>query len=124
MTAETSPGLVIVLWIANVVIDSVGQLAFKAAATESADKDGLAHWIEMSRRPWLWLGIGCYVMEFVVWLAFLSLVPLSQGVLLGSINIVAIMLAGRFFFAEKLTPLRVLGISLISIGVAVVGIQA
>ena len=63
------------------------------------------------------------MLEFVIWLAFLSLVPLSEGVLLGSINIVAIMLAGRYFFAEKLSPLRVVGIGLISLGVAVVGVQ-
>jgi hypothetical protein len=43
------------------------------------------------------------VIEFLVWIAFLSLIPLSEGVLLGSINIVAIMIAGRFLFGEKLT---------------------
>lgn len=115
--------LVVVLWVANVVIDSAGQLAFKAAAADQAHEDGLERWQQMLRRPWLWLGIGCYVLEFVIWLAFLSLVPLSEGVLLGSINIVAIMLAGRYFFAEKLSPLRVVGIGLISLGVAVVGVQ-
>ena len=58
----------------------------------------------MARRPWLWLGIGCYVLEFVLWLAFISLVPLSDGVLLGSISIVVVMLLGRVFFRERLTP--------------------
>jgi len=76
----------------------------------------------MAVRPWLWLGIGCYVIEFLVWVAFLSLVPLSEGVLLGSINIVAIMVAGRILFGEKLTRLRVAGIVLVSLGVAIVGI--
>jgi multidrug transporter EmrE-like cation transporter len=50
------------------------------------------------------------------------LVPLSEGVLLGSINIVAVMIAGRLLFAEKLSPLRTFGILLIAAGVAVVGI--
>jgi drug/metabolite transporter (DMT)-like permease len=75
----------------------------------------------MAAQPWLWLGVGCYVFEFLVWLAFLSLIPLSDGVLLGSINIVAIMLAGRLLFGEKLTRLRVVGIALVTLGVAVVG---
>jgi drug/metabolite transporter (DMT)-like permease len=57
-----------------------------------------------------------------VWIAFLSLVPLSEGVLLGSINIVAIMIAGRFLFSEKLTRLRVTGILLVTLGVAIVGV--
>ncbi len=120
MGSDLSP-LVITLWVLNVLVDSAGQLAFKAAAVDPHAGDGLARWKYMARRPWLWIGIGCYVAEFFLWLAFLSLVPLSEGVLLGSINIVAIMIAGRFLFAEKLSPLRVAGILLVSIGVAIVG---
>ena len=98
--------LATLLWLANVVLDTGGQLAFKK---------------HMLSRPWLWIGIACYVLEFVAWIAFLSLVPLSKGVLLGSINIVALMIAGRFLFREKLTPLRVTGMLLVTAGVAVVG---
>ncbi|URL57694.1 EamA family transporter [Luteibacter flocculans] len=114
-------GLVLALWIANVVLDTGGQLAFKAAAGDKRAGDGLARWRYMLARPWLWTGIACYVAEFVVWIAFLSLVPLSEGVLLGSINIVAIMLAGRVLFRERLSPLRVTGILLVAAGVAIVG---
>jgi drug/metabolite transporter (DMT)-like permease len=113
--------LVIVLWTLNITLDTGGQLAFKAAAGDPRAGDGLARWRYMAAQPWLWLGVGCYVFEFLVWLAFLSLIPLSDGVLLGSINIVAIMLAGRLLFGEKLTRLRVVGIALVTLGVAVVG---
>ncbi|HEU4670954.1 MAG TPA: EamA family transporter [Dyella sp.] len=118
------PLLTVVLWLANVVLDTGGQLAFKAAAGDPDAGDGLARWKHMAARPWLWLGVGCYVFEFLVWIAFLSLVPLSEGVLLGSINIVAIMVAGRFLFGEKLTRMRVAGILLVSVGVAIVGAGA
>ena len=37
-------------------------------------------------------------------------------------QIVVIMLAGRLFFKEKLTRWRVTGISLITLGVAIVGV--
>jgi drug/metabolite transporter (DMT)-like permease len=114
-------GLVLALWIANVVLDTGGQLAFKAAAGDERAGDGLARWRYMLARPWIWTGIGCYVAEFLVWIAFLSLVPLSEGVLLGSINIVAIMIAGRLLFRERLSPLRVTGILLVAAGVAIVG---
>ena len=73
------------------------------------------------KRPALWLGIFAYVAEFLLWLAFLTLVPLSEGILLGSINIIVIMILGRFFFNEKLTPMRVIGIGLVALGVAIVG---
>jgi drug/metabolite transporter (DMT)-like permease len=114
-------GLVLALWLANVVLDTAGQLAFKAAAGDPAAGEGLARWRHMLARPWLWLGGACYVIEFLVWIAFLSLVPLSEGVLLGSINIVVIMLAGRWLFGERLTRMRVAGILLVSLGVAIVG---
>ena len=118
--AGSISSLVAVLWLLNVVLDTGGQLAFKAAA--SAPGDGLARWLHMARRPWLWLGIGCYVIEFLIWIAFLSLLPLSEAILLGSINIVAVMVAGRILFGEKLTRLRMAGILLVTLGVAIVGV--
>lgn len=116
--------LVWTLWTATVVLDTGGQLAFKAAAADPQAGDGLARWKHMLSRPWLWLGGACYVLEFLAWIAFLSLVPLGRGVLLGSINIVAIMLAGRWLFGEKLTPWRLAGMGLIGAGVALVGAGA
>ena len=122
MGSDLSP-LVVTLWVLNVLVDSGGQLAFKAAASEPGQLDGMARWRFMLARPWLWAGVACYVAEFLLWLAFLSLVPLSDGVLLGSINIVAIMVLGRVLFKERLAPLRVAGIVLVSIGVAIVGLH-
>lgn len=76
----------------------------------------------MLTRPWLWLGVVCFIGEFVVWLAFLSLVPLSQGVLLGMMSIV-VMIGGRILFHEHFTPLCILGITLILAGVSIVGLS-
>jgi len=113
--------LVFIFWMLNITLDTGGQLAFKAAATQP-DTDGeLGRWKAMAGRPWIWVGVVCFVAEFVVWQGFLSLIPLSQGVLLGSINIVAMLIAGRVLFAEKFTAPRVVGCALIAIGVAVVG---
>lgn len=113
--------LVVALWMLTIMVDTGGQLAFKAAAIEPPPGEALAHWRFMARRPWIWLGVGCYAIEFLAWLAFLSLVPLSVGVLLGSINIVVIMLAGAWLFGERLDGMRVAGIALVSLGVAIVG---
>ncbi len=114
MTAAAS-----LLWLVNVAADTAGQTAFKAAATLP---DGPRRWRRMAVRPWLWIGLACFVAEGLAWLAFLSLVPLSEGVMLGSINIVAVMLAGRLCFAEALSARRVGGILLIATGVAIVGL--
>ncbi|WP_423599987.1 EamA family transporter [Roseateles sp. MS654] len=108
----------------NLVVDSAGQLAFKAAAADPDAGEGAQRWRAMARRPYLWIGMACYVVEFLLWIAFLSLVPLSVGVLLGSINIVVVMLLGRALFKERLTLMRVAGAALVSAGVAVVGLGA
>ncbi|HTR00304.1 MAG TPA: EamA family transporter, partial [Candidatus Acidoferrum sp.] len=96
----------------------------KTAANKESTEEGAAYWLAVLRNPWVLIGVGCFVVEFVVWLAFLSLVELAEGVLLGSINIVAIMLAGRWFFHERLNRLRIVGIGLVALGVAVVGTDA
>mgnify|MGYP004710224153 CR=1 FL=1 len=115
--------LTLILWLLNILVDGLGQLAFKAAASGSVHYEGLQQWRFMLRRPWLWLGMACYILEFLLWLAFLTLVPLSVGMLLGSISIVTIMPAGRIWFKETLTRWRVVGILLISLGVAILGIN-
>ncbi|WP_297903515.1 EamA family transporter [Metallibacterium sp.] len=101
------------------VFDTGGQLTFKAAANHGGG-EGMAHWRAMARKPWL--GLLSFVVEFVAWLAFLSLVPLAEGVLLATLNMVTIMLGGRFLFGEKLTPRRLLGVGLIAAGVILVGV--
>ncbi|AXI02406.1 EamA family transporter [Aquirhabdus parva] len=117
--------LTLVLWLSNIILDTTGQLSFKAAARQPhSEAVGRHYWMTVFQQPWLWFGILCYVIEFVVWIAFLSLVPLSQGVLLGSINIVVILLAGRYFFTEHLTPMRVIGVLLVTCGVALVGLAS
>lgn len=113
--------LATLLWLATIIFDTIGQLAFKAAATIEDELSWLARWQRMFSDKWIWIGIGSYAIEFFTWLAFLSLVPLSQGVLVGSINILAVMIGGRIFFKEPLSPRRVTAIGLIAMGVALVG---
>lgn len=114
---------VLTIWVLNLVLDSGGHFAFKLAAIEpDTNATFLAHWRHMLARPWLWLGVLCFIGEFVAWLAFLSLVPLAQGVLLGTTSIVVVMLGGRIMFHERFTRLRIAGILLIVAGVAIVGV--
>ena len=113
--------IVTALWAMNIVVDTAGQLAFKAAAIEPQTESIALHWRHMLGRPWIWIGAACFVVEFMLWLAFLSLVPLAQGVLLGMVSIVTIMLGGRLWFKEHFSRLRVVGILLIIGGVAMVG---
>ncbi|HEY9791238.1 MAG TPA: EamA family transporter [Candidatus Obscuribacterales bacterium] len=109
------------VWISTLFFDTVGQLAFKAAAVHAGQTDGLQRWLAMARNHWLWVGLLSYVAEILSWLAFLSLVPLSVAVLLGSLNIICVMIGGRIFFQEKLTKRRLLAVTLVALGVVLVG---
>ncbi len=102
------------------MLDTAGHLAFKFAAV-TGHETGSQRWGKMLSSPVFWIGIVCFCAEFIVWYALLSLVPLSLAVLIGSVNIVAVMLAGKLFFHERLNRMRVAGICLISIGVALAG---
>ena len=112
------------LWLLIVLAASVGQLAFKAAAAGPSGGGLFAGWLRMLRRPWLWVGIASFLLHFVLWIAFLSSVPLSQGMLLAALQIVVIYGAGRVLFGEPGSWLRLGGVGLIALGVAIVAVAA
>lgn len=106
------------IWLLNLLFDTGGHLLFKRAAIENSDLNFLEHWTSILRNGWLWLGIFFFGFEIVLWIIFLSLVPLSTAVLLASLDLITIMLGGYFCFNEKMTLKRVIGIALITGGVA------
>ncbi len=110
------------LWLGNLLCDTGGQLAFKAAARGTGQAQGLAHWLALATDKWTWLGITAFVGEFILWLAFLSVVPLGMAVLLGSVNILAVMIGGRLLFGEAMTARRTAASLLIAGGVTLVGL--
>jgi drug/metabolite transporter (DMT)-like permease len=114
---------IILLWLIYLVTDTCGQLAFKKAAIENKEAKGWrAHWRYMLKRPWIYLGVALYTAEFVAYLAFLSTVKLAEGMLLGMASIVAVMVGGRWWFKERFTRSRIIGVGLIMAGVALVGL--
>jgi len=113
--------LATLLWASNLLCDVAGQLAFKAAALSAADASGFARWVRLMTGKWTWIGIAAFVAEFVLWLAFLSLVPLSLAVLVGSADVAAVMIGGWLCFGEALTARRSLAAALIAVGVVLVG---
>jgi drug/metabolite transporter (DMT)-like permease len=109
------------IWLLCLSLETSGQLAFKAANIRTEYLDGAQQWKAMLSHYLIWLGISSYVIEFFAYMAFVSIVPLSQGVLLSSCSIMTIMIGGRILFAEKLTPKRLISAGLIAIGVVLVG---
>jgi drug/metabolite transporter (DMT)-like permease len=114
-------GEAVAFWLLNLGCDTVGQLSLKAASSAAGTASGWAHWRRLARSPYLWLGIGAFVFEYVFWISFLSLVPLAMGLFVGSANVVCVTIGARFLFDERITRGRASGIGLICVGIALVG---
>lgn len=115
--------LIFILWLGNLCCDTVGQIAFKYAAISPKKQNNLAYWRDLFFNRWLWIGVASYGVGFLMWIAFLSQIPLGQAILLGSANIITVMICGRILFKEQLTLYRVIGVSLIICGVIIVGMD-
>lgn len=118
MTSE-----IIGLFAISVACDVAGQLAFKLGADKVPDPrvDGwLAFLGALVATPWLLVGIGVYVVEFVVWIRILALVPLSIAFPLASLNILGIMAASRLLLGERLGRNHWAGALLIMAGIVLV----
>jgi drug/metabolite transporter (DMT)-like permease len=114
--------LATLLWILNLICVTAGHLSLKAGATAVApDAPALERWKTMIKGFWVWVGVSAFAAEFLLWLAFLSLVPLSLAVLVGSIDSLAVSVGGRIAFGEALTLRRTGCIFVIAVGVALVG---
>lgn len=102
--------------------NTAGQLLLKAASIHADRAGDDDHWRVLLSHPLLWLGVAVYIAEFFLWLAFLSVVPLWQGVMVACIDILLVMVGGRVIFGEQITPARVGAISMIAVGVLMVGL--
>jgi drug/metabolite transporter (DMT)-like permease len=69
---------------------------------------------------WMWIGIAQLTVAFCSLLALLSWAPVSFVVPAMALSYVTGGLGGRYFLGERLTPVRWLGIGLVSAGVALV----
>ncbi len=65
-------------------------------------------------------GIISYGFSFLLWIKVLSKVELSYAYPMVSLGYVLIMIFSYFFFKENITPIRIVGVALIMIGVVLV----
>jgi len=114
------------LLMAVLVLDTVSHLLLKSASIRADQRsDSQTEFLSaLAVDSRFWVAILCFVALLVTWVGFISLVPLSQGVMAGSITIVGVMIGGRIAFGEAITPPRLLAVGLISLGVLIVGVFA
>ena len=121
MNAESSPSRVklisyLTLFL-SIAFGIVGQLLMKH--TMSNKTEGLFTWTFIQQ---LVLALSVYSLGIVNWIFALRTVKLSIAYPLTSLNYVGILLGSYYFFDEKITLIRVVGVVLIFLGVLLVAL--
>ena len=115
---------VILLIALCIVLDAIGQLAFKLGLDRLPEHVGgfrLRHfWRQIAGAPLLWCGVACYSVLFVAWLEVLSLAPLSLVFPAISLSYCGVVLGGRLVLGETVSRRRWLGTVVITTGVMLV----
>jgi multidrug transporter EmrE-like cation transporter len=101
----------------SIVLSIAGQLLMKQ--TMSNVKEGLFSWTFMQQ---LILALTVYSLGMVNWIFALKFVKLSVAYPLTSLNYIGILLGSYYFFDEKITLMRLLGVGLIFAGVLLVAL--
>jgi len=102
------------LILVGVLLNAAAQLLLKAGT--NAMPLGLRLTIE----PHILAGLACYVVSVVVWIVALSRVPVSIAYPMLSIGYVVNAIAAWYLLGEAVTPMRLVGIGIIVLGVFIV----
>jgi multidrug transporter EmrE-like cation transporter len=111
------------LILTGVLLNAVAQLALKASVRDhgAIELGGnvLPVAVRLAGEPALWLGLVCYGVSVIVWILALSRVEVSIAYPMLSIGYIVNAFAAWALFGEALTPMRLLGIGIIVLGVFV-----
>ena len=99
---------------------SIGDALLKHGmdAFGSVDLQHPWHVVAALAKPWILLGIFCLVAFFASYLTALSWADLSYVLPATALGYVLVTLFGKYFLHENVSPLRWLGVLLISCGVS------
>jgi drug/metabolite transporter (DMT)-like permease len=110
----------------SVALSSCAQLLLKAGMSRPSVQHGIADgmgWAgaqAIAGSPMVWLGLGLYFAGALVWLLVLARVPVSQAYPFVGLGFVFVMLLGWALQGDVISPARLLGTLLISVGVVLV----
>ena len=115
-----------ILVLFSVTLSSAAQLLLKAGMTNDviqralASRRGLLIVPSIAASPQIFAGLAIFALSVLTWLFVLSKVEVSQAYPAVALGIVVTALGGYFLFGEALNSIRILGITIVIIGVAVV----
>lgn len=113
------------LVLAGVLLNAAAQLLLKAGTNavgpfEFAAANAVPVGMKLALEPHILGGIACYVVSVVVWILALSRVEVSIAYPMLSIGYVVNAAAAYYLFGEAVSPMRLVGIGVIILGVFIV----
>jgi multidrug transporter EmrE-like cation transporter len=113
------------LLLAGVLLNAAAQLLLKAGTNavgrfEFSAANAVPVGLQLATQPHILGGIACYVVSVVVWIMALSRVEVSIAYPMLSIGYVVNAIAAWYLLGEAVTPMRLVGIGIIVVGVYVV----
>ena len=113
----------------SVTFSVAGQLTLKAAM-KRVGRIGTAQFqaagdtiLRAAREPLLWVGLGLFGISALFWLVVLSRVRLSVAYPLVGVSYVFVVLFSRYLLHEKVPGLRWLGVLVVALGIAIIGLS-
>lgn len=110
----------------SVVLSASGNMLFKAGMLTiipyaASGLGPLAYGLYVISRPQVIVGILCYIGTFGTWLSVLSRLELSVAYpIFVSAAFTVVTLGAMLFFHENITPLRIIGMVVVFIGICLV----
>jgi len=112
-------------WALLLVVETLGQIALKTAGLQTGVlQPDQASVLAALSSPWLWLGLGCYLGQFAVWMAILERSSLSAAFPTSAIAFVAIMIVSWALFGDPMGWQKILGSVIIVAGILLLGSNA
>jgi drug/metabolite transporter (DMT)-like permease len=127
--SRSSHGVVsVVLILISVGFATLGQFTLKSAMNhvtrhQEGTHSAVSTLMNAAREPRLWAGLALFGISAVFWLVVLSKVPLSFAYPFVGLSYIVIVLVARVVLHEHVPALRWLGVAVVAIGIAIVGVS-
>jgi drug/metabolite transporter (DMT)-like permease len=130
-TAAADGGAVIsiALLVVSVVLAIAGQLVLKTAMSQIGRIGSAEVWAPKQtigkaiREPRLWIGLFLFAVSALFWIVVLSRIPLSVAYPFVGVSYILIVAFSRLLLHEHVPGLRWLGVVVVAIGIAIVGLS-
>jgi drug/metabolite transporter (DMT)-like permease len=119
----------LVLLAISVIFAVSGQFTLKSAMNEIGRigkqqvKTPVTTVVRTLKEPKLWLGLVLFGISSVFWLVVLSRVSLSIAYPLVGLSYIVVVFISRYFLHESVPAMRWLGVTVIALGIALIGIS-